>query len=189
PAMLAPGGRAWRERWQRRCGRATGPWWTGCDGCACSPASTSRSSRRAGPRRRRPCCSTTAPSPPATRGGRSGRRRTWSTSAAGSVRSTCRGTPRHCSHDSTGSARRGGRGTSALAAVLARLAVDAGRTTALVDGDPAGGGLDILLGVEHDAGPRWSDLLTERGGFPPDRLMAALPAWHGVRVLSGDVRG
>ena len=83
----------------------------------------------------------------------------------------------------------GGVGTSALAAVLARLAVDAGRTTALVDGDPAGGGLDILLGVEHDAGPRWSDLLTERGGFPPDRLMAALPAWHGVRVLSGDGRG
>lgn len=83
----------------------------------------------------------------------------------------------------------GGVGASALAAVLARLAVVAGRTTALVDGDPAGGGLDILLGIEHDPGPRWSDLLAERGGFPPDRLMAALPAWHGVRLLSGDVRG
>src|SRR5690606_16097762 len=83
----------------------------------------------------------------------------------------------------------GGVGTSALAAVLARLAVTAGRTTALVDLDPAGGGLEVLLGVEHDPGPRWCDVLTERGGFPPDRLMAALPQWHGVRVLSSDVRG
>ncbi|PYG01135.1 helicase/secretion neighborhood CpaE-like protein [Georgenia satyanarayanai] len=83
----------------------------------------------------------------------------------------------------------GGVGTSALGAVLARLAVDAGRTTALVDLDPAGGGLEVLLGVEHDPGPRWCDVLAERGGFPPDRLMAALPQWLGVRVLSSDVRG
>lgn len=83
----------------------------------------------------------------------------------------------------------GGVGTSALAAVLARLAVVAGRTSALVDLDPAGGGLEVLLGIEHDPGPRWCDVLTERGGFPPDRLMAALPQWQGVRVLSSDVRG
>lgn len=83
----------------------------------------------------------------------------------------------------------GGVGTSALAAVLARLAVTAGRTTALVDLDPAGGGLEVLLGVEHDPGPRWSDVLAERGGFPPELLMAALPQWHGTRVLSSDVRG
>lgn len=83
----------------------------------------------------------------------------------------------------------GGVGASALAAVLTRLAVAAGRTSALVDLDPAGGGLDVLLGIEHDAGPRWSDVLPERGGFPPDRLMAALPGWHGARVLSSDVRG
>ncbi|WP_152192720.1 septum site-determining protein Ssd [Georgenia satyanarayanai] len=83
----------------------------------------------------------------------------------------------------------GGVGASALAAVLARLAVAAGWTTALVDLDPAGGGLEVLLGIEHDAGPRWCDVLAERGGFPPDRLMAALPQWHGARVLSSDVRG
>ncbi|WP_413451504.1 septum site-determining protein Ssd [Georgenia phoenicis] len=83
----------------------------------------------------------------------------------------------------------GGVGTSALAAVVARLAVAAGRTTALVDLDPAGGGLEVLLGTEHDPGPRWCDVLPERGGFPPDRLMAVLPQWHGLRVLSSDVRG
>ncbi len=83
----------------------------------------------------------------------------------------------------------GGVGASALAAVLARLSVVAGRSTALVDVDPAGGGLDVLLGIEHDPGPRWNDVLGERGGFPPDRLMAALPAWWGVRVLSADVQG
>lgn len=32
-------------------------------------------------------------------------------------------------------------------------------------------------------------MLGEQGGFPPDRLMAALPAWCGVHVLSADVRG
>lgn len=83
----------------------------------------------------------------------------------------------------------GGLGTSALAAALARVVVVAGRTCALVDLDPAGGGLDVLLGIEHDPGPRWADVRGELGGFPPDRLMGALPQWHGVRVLSGDVRG
>ncbi|MEE6281519.1 septum site-determining protein Ssd [Georgenia sunbinii] len=83
----------------------------------------------------------------------------------------------------------GGLGVSALAAVLARLVVGTGSATALVDLDPAGGGLDVLLGVEHDAGPRWADVLTQHGGFPPDRLTSSLPVWHSVRVLSGDVRG
>ncbi|WP_127573313.1 septum site-determining protein Ssd [Georgenia faecalis] len=82
----------------------------------------------------------------------------------------------------------GGAGASVLAAALARLAVGAGVPTALADLDPGGGGVDVLLGIEHDPGPRWADVLTERGGFPPDRLTLALPAWHSVRVLSTDVR-
>src|SRR5690606_14647126 len=71
---------------------------------------------------------------------------------------------------------------------VARLAVAAGVPTALVDLDPCGGGLDVLLGLEHDAGPRWADVLTERGGFPPERLVLSLPSWYSVRVLSSDVR-
>ncbi|PFG39240.1 secretion/DNA translocation related CpaE-like protein [Georgenia soli] len=83
----------------------------------------------------------------------------------------------------------GGAGASALAAVLARACVAAGAATALVDLDPAGGGLDVLLGLEFDPGRRWADVLEERGALLPERLALALPTWHLVRVLSGDRRG
>jgi secretion/DNA translocation related CpaE-like protein len=84
---------------------------------------------------------------------------------------------------------RGGVGASTLAAALARAAVRAGACTALVDLDASGGGLDVLLGAEHEPGLRWADLRAERAGFPPQALSLALPSWCGVRVLSGDVRG
>lgn len=84
---------------------------------------------------------------------------------------------------------RGGAGASTLAAALARAAVRSGVGSALVDLDAAGGGLDVLLGVEHEPGLRWADLRAERAGFPPQALSLALPTWYGVRVLSGDVRG
>ncbi|UNX55245.1 hypothetical protein MF406_02900 [Georgenia sp. TF02-10] len=83
----------------------------------------------------------------------------------------------------------GGAGASVLAAGLARAAVAAGAATALVDLDPAGGGLDVLLGLEHDPGQRWGDLQAERGALLPERLALALPTWQLVRVLSGDRRG
>lgn len=83
---------------------------------------------------------------------------------------------------------RGGVGASSFAAALARMAVQAGQATTLIDLDPGGGGIDVLLGLEHDPGPRWADVLGEEGGFPPERLRLALPAWHSVRVLSGDAR-
>ncbi|GAA4419691.1 CpaE-like family protein [Georgenia halophila] len=86
-------------------------------------------------------------------------------------------------------AAHGGAGASALAAVLARSCVNAGAATALVDLDPAGGGLDVLLGLEFDPGRRWADVREERGALVPDRLALALPSWHLVRVLSGDRRG
>ncbi|WP_127128150.1 hypothetical protein [Georgenia sp. SYP-B2076] len=83
----------------------------------------------------------------------------------------------------------GGAGASVLAAALARVSVAGGAATALVDLDPAGGGLDVLLGIEHDPGKRWADLREEQGAFLPERLALALPDWHLVRVLSGDRRG
>ncbi|WP_447924593.1 septum site-determining protein Ssd [Georgenia muralis] len=86
-------------------------------------------------------------------------------------------------------AAHGGAGASVLAAALARAAVDDGAATALADLDPAGGGLDVLLGLEHDPGRRWADLRAERGALLPERLALALPSWHLVRVLSGDHRG
>lgn len=86
-------------------------------------------------------------------------------------------------------AARGGAGASTLAAALAREAVRGGTLTALADLDGASGGLDLLLGIEQELGPRWVDLRSERAGFPPDALSLALPRWHAVRVLSGDARG
>lgn len=83
----------------------------------------------------------------------------------------------------------GGAGASVLAAALARASVAVGAATALVDLDPAGGGLDVLLAVEHDPGQRWADLAEEQGAFLPERLALALPDWNLVRVLSGDQRG
>lgn len=83
---------------------------------------------------------------------------------------------------------RGGAGASTLAAVLARACADAGLAPGLVDLDLDGGGIDVLVGAEHEAGLRWSDLVEERSGFTPADLAAALPRWRGVRLLSADLR-
>lgn len=82
----------------------------------------------------------------------------------------------------------GGAGASTLAAALA---VSAGqrafaRRTLLVDLDPLGGGLDLLLGAEAAAGLRWPALVGTRGAADPEELRAALPVAAGVAVLSWD---
>lgn len=80
---------------------------------------------------------------------------------------------------------RGGAGASTLAAALARrLARDA--PTCLVDLEHAGGGLDVLVGLEGSAGLRWPDLVDARGAVPGDELTALLPRWGACAVLSGD---
>lgn len=85
----------------------------------------------------------------------------------------------------------GGAGASSLAAAVA---LEAGRPrgtgasvpwTLLVDADPLGGGLDLLLGIESDPGLRWSGLAVEGGRVSADALRAALPArGNGVSVLA-----
>ncbi|MCR6481406.1 helicase [Amycolatopsis sp. OK19-0408] len=69
---------------------------------------------------------------------------------------------------------RGGAGASVFAATLA-LAADRGPGGALlVDCDPLGGGLDLLLGLEKTPGPRWSEVrLSGRVSVPA--LAATLP--------------
>lgn len=84
---------------------------------------------------------------------------------------------------------RGGLGTTALAAALAQAIHRAGHRTVLVDLDPVGGGVELLLGLAHDPGPRWADLADDHGAFIPQRLRLALPTWQGVAVLSADARG
>ncbi len=67
---------------------------------------------------------------------------------------------------------RGGAGASTLACALAVTAARAGRRTMLIDGDPLGGGLDVLLGGETARGLRWPDLAARAGG-------SAGPSWPG----------
>ncbi|MFI1914569.1 septum site-determining protein Ssd [Nocardia sp. NPDC020380] len=79
----------------------------------------------------------------------------------------------------------GGCGTSTLAAAVALTAAAHFRDrTLLVDCDPAGGGLDLVLGVEKSPGLRWPDLVIEDGRVAAPALHEALPAAAGVAVLS-----
>jgi secretion/DNA translocation related CpaE-like protein len=70
---------------------------------------------------------------------------------------------------------RGGAGASVLAAAVALTALRAGNGALLVDGDPLGGGLDLVLGAEVEAGLRWPDLRVQSGRVPASALRSALP--------------
>jgi len=54
----------------------------------------------------------------------------------------------------------------------------------LVDADPFGGGLDLVLGAEDASGARWSDLQSVSGHLPSGHLDAALPRVSDVSVLA-----
>ena len=83
---------------------------------------------------------------------------------------------------------RGGLGVSVLLLHLAWALGRAGRRVAMMDLDPTGG-LDLLCGQSVLTGLRWADLPAEESAFRPGRLVGALPAWHAMPVLTGDVRG
>lgn len=70
----------------------------------------------------------------------------------------------------------GGVGASALAAALAVRARSAGRSACLVDLDPWGGGLDVVVGAEQQRGVRWPDLGRLVGHADGRALLDALPA-------------
>ena len=77
-------------------------------------------------------------------------------------------------------AGRGGAGASVFAAALACTATE----SVLVDGDPWGGGLDLVLGAETEPGLRWPDLALAGGRLSYPALRDALPRRHGVTLLS-----
>ncbi|MEV5680342.1 MULTISPECIES: septum site-determining protein Ssd [unclassified Streptomyces] len=79
---------------------------------------------------------------------------------------------------------RGGSGASTLACALAVTAARSGRRTMLIDGDPLGGGIDVLLGGERAEGIRWPDFVHSKGRLGGGALEDSLPALHGLRVLS-----
>ncbi len=78
----------------------------------------------------------------------------------------------------------GGAGASTLATALAVATADRGGGVLLVDADPWGGGLDLLLGAEDAEGLRWPALTGVRGRVAGDALLAALPEVAGVHVLA-----
>ncbi|MEY9927103.1 Mrp family chromosome partitioning ATPase [Catenulispora sp. GP43] len=86
---------------------------------------------------------------------------------------------------------RGGAGGSTLAAALALAGVRRGLRCTLVDLDPAGGGIDLLFGLETEPGPRWSELAQWRDGRLSGRsLRDALPTYaahsrHGLAAGLG----
>ncbi len=80
---------------------------------------------------------------------------------------------------------RGGVGASSLAAALALRASGLGRAL-LVDGDPLGGGLDLLVGLERSGGFRWPELAGARGTVRSSLLREGLPRAGALAVLSYD---
>jgi secretion/DNA translocation related CpaE-like protein len=80
---------------------------------------------------------------------------------------------------------RGGAGASLFAVALAQAATD----SMLVDVDPWGGGIDLLVGAETTPGVRWPDLSLQGGRLDWSAVREALPQHRGISMLSGTRRG
>jgi secretion/DNA translocation related CpaE-like protein len=79
----------------------------------------------------------------------------------------------------------GGAGASLFAVALAQAATDA----LVVDLDPWGGGIDLLVGGETTPGLRWPDLALRSGRLNWSAVREALPRHRGISLLSGTRRG
>ncbi|WP_199712175.1 septum site-determining protein Ssd [Kocuria tytonis] len=80
----------------------------------------------------------------------------------------------------------GGVGASTAACWLAGHFAAQGADTVLVDGDPLGTGLDLVLGEETEDGLRWPELHQFSGAVAADQLWAAMPRVDALRYLSWD---
>src|SRR5215217_3165664 len=76
----------------------------------------------------------------------------------------------------------GGVGCSTLAAGLAIVAARTGRRTLLLDCDPLGGGIDLLIGAERVEGWRWPQFATVTGEIGD--LWGQLPQVDDLDLLS-----
>ncbi len=77
-----------------------------------------------------------------------------------------------------------GAGASTFAVTLALAAASRSLRVLLIDADPVGGGLDVILGIEDVGGVRWPDLVETRGRLGSASLASALPHAAGVTLLS-----
>ncbi|MEO6703295.1 MAG: hypothetical protein ABI140_05665, partial [Jatrophihabitantaceae bacterium] len=80
----------------------------------------------------------------------------------------------------------GGAGASTLAAVLAATLGERDGHAYLIDCDPLGGGIDVLLGRERAPGPRWDQVRLRGGSLDPATLRESLPRWGRVSFLAAD---
>lgn len=78
----------------------------------------------------------------------------------------------------------GGAGASTLAAATAISVARRRRSALLVDADPLGGGIDMVVGSEDARGLRWPDLAATHGRVSGDSLRQVLPRLSGLSVLS-----
>jgi len=83
----------------------------------------------------------------------------------------------------------GGAGASLLAVALAYSAAYSVAEALLVDLDPWGGGVDLLVGGETAPGLRWPDLALQGGRLNWSAVREALPRHREITLLSGTRRG
>jgi secretion/DNA translocation related CpaE-like protein len=83
----------------------------------------------------------------------------------------------------------GGAGASVVAACVAHGLRRGGERATLVDLDAHAPGTDLLLGADDGRGARWPDLVEARGEVEGAGVVAALPRWGTVPVLSGTASG
>ena len=77
----------------------------------------------------------------------------------------------------------GGIGTSTFAYAMA---LQSGSSTVLIDAQPSGAPIDLLLGMEREPGTRWSQVRVQSDAISADAVLSALPQRDGVHVLSAD---
>ncbi len=78
----------------------------------------------------------------------------------------------------------GGAGASVFAAATAFAGAREGIAALLLDCDPWGAGLDVILGLEKSPGLRWTDLAAPAGRLPAQELARAIPR---IRVGSAEI--
>ena len=83
----------------------------------------------------------------------------------------------------------GGIGTSTLAVALGLGAQRRGLRALVLDADPLGGGLELILGAERAEGLRWHDFEATRGRLNAGSLTDVLPVHRGVATLSWGATG
>lgn len=89
---------------------------------------------------------------------------------------TAEGPPRGDGKVLTVVGARGGAGASVFAIAVGLTALRQGANALIVDCDPRGGGLDVVLGAEAEEGLRWPDMELTAGRIAATALHMALPA-------------